>query len=93
VRIDIKTPSQYRLLSLKNFNTAIVGKFAGGECIAPQLGECEIYVSPRGDIWIDPTVSQYYYGTYLWRDGHGVYQIIRDKVFVAEVHFIPNMIK
>jgi hypothetical protein len=93
VPVDIKTPSQYRLLSLQNFNAAIAGSFAQGQCIAPQLGECEVYVSRQWDIWVDPAVRANYYGTYLWRNGHSVYQIMRDKTFVAEVNLVTKDIK
>lgn len=93
VPIDIKTPSQYKLLSLKNFTSAIAGVFAGGQCIAPQLGECEIYVSKQWDIWVDPAVRANYYGTYLWRNWHSVYQIMRDKTFVAEINLVTKEIK
>lgn len=90
VPVDIKAPSQYRVLSLQNFNAGIAWVFAGGQCIAPQLGECEVYVSNQWDIWVDPAVRSNYYGTYLWRDGHGVYQIMRDKTFVAEVNLVTK---
>lgn len=91
--VDIKSPSQYRVLSLENFNAGIAWVFAQGQCIAPQLGECEVYVSKWWDIWVDPAVRSNYYGTYLWRDGHGVYQIMRDKTFVAEVNLVTKEIK
>jgi FG-GAP-like repeat len=93
VPVDIKTPAQYRLLSLQNFNAAIAGSFAQGQCIAPQLGECEVYVSKQWDIWVDPAVRANYYGTYLWRNWHSVYQIMRDKTFVAEVNLVTKEIK
>jgi len=93
IPIDIKTPNQYRLLSLQNFNAAIVWEFAGWRCIAPQLWECEIYVSKQWDIWVDPLVRSNYYGTYLSRNGHGVYQIMRDQTFVAEINLVTKDIQ
>jgi hypothetical protein len=93
VPVDIKTPAQYRLLWLQNFNAAIAWVFAGGQCIAPQLGECEVYVSKQWDIWVNPAVRANYYGTYLWRNWHSVYQIMRDKTFVAEINLVTKEIK
>ena len=87
--IDIQS-SQYRILSLNKFNAGIVWEFAWGSCIAPQVGECEVYVSNRWDIWVDPLVREQYYGTYIWKQDHGVYQIIRDDTFVAEIHIVPQ---
>jgi hypothetical protein len=62
-----------------------LGQFAGGKCIKPKNGLCEIMISPNGYVYISKPYHRVHSGTYGFKDGKVVYTIQKGKTAIVEV--------